>query len=54
MYVLNNSYGTGNTKIATEKFPKYFCIFPLLRMSLHVTVCKALDRGLEAENTKEF
>jgi hypothetical protein len=46
----NTSRGTVNTKIATKKIPKVF-VFPL-KILLLVTVYKALDGGLEAENTK--
>jgi hypothetical protein len=35
-------------------FCKYFYVFPLVKMSLHVTKYKAPDGVLEAENTKYF
>jgi hypothetical protein len=34
--------------------PKYFCVFPLLKMPLPVTVCEAPDGGLEGESTEQF
>jgi hypothetical protein len=47
----NTSHGTVNRKIATKGIMRGF-VFPMLKMSLRVTVYKALDWGLKAENTK--
>jgi hypothetical protein len=45
----NTSHWIVNTKIATKEIPK---VFLLLKVSLPVTMYKAPDGGLEAENTK--
>jgi hypothetical protein len=47
----NTSLGTVNTKIATKEIMRVI-VFPMLKMSVRVTVYKALDGGFEAENTK--
>jgi hypothetical protein len=47
----NTSHGTVNTKIGTKELMRVF-VFPMLKMSLRVSVYKAPDWGFEAENTK--
>jgi hypothetical protein len=50
----NTSHGTVNKKLPKRGFWKYFCVFLLLQMLLHVTMDKEPDEGLEAEYTKQF
>jgi hypothetical protein len=52
IYIHNTNHGTVNIKIATKEILKYCYVFSLLQMSLHVTVYKASDGGLEAQYTK--
>jgi hypothetical protein len=47
-HVCNTSYGTVNTEITIPKV----LLIPLLKMSLRVTMYKAHDEVLEAENTE--
>jgi hypothetical protein len=54
LHVHNTSHGTVNTNTAINKMPKYFCVFPLLKMPFRVTVCEVPDGGLEGESTEQF
>jgi hypothetical protein len=53
LHVPNASHGTVNTKkMERNEIPRDFYVFTLLKMSLHVTICRAFNGSLEAESTK--
>jgi hypothetical protein len=51
LHARNIIRGAVNTQ-QQRRFRKYFCVFPLFKMSLRVTVHKAPDGSLDTENTK--